>query len=216
MTTPNGSEGGAGGAGAAGAAGSANGGQAGAGAAGAAGAQAVEYKFSKVEGVEVPEAFDADVAATAKEMGWDLPTAEKYRSLEIKRAQAELAADKKLTEESTAAAKIKAEQDALQRKQAHEKANRDDPEFGGAKYAETTQRVEQMIAMAGERGKALMKEMGESAPAMLANPAFRAFLAHFAYKMADASFHQGANGHQDAPKTFADVAYGDKYPAAAR
>ena len=214
MTTPAGSDG-------------ANGGAAGAeaGAAGAAGGQqggqptAIEYKFDPIEGV-TPE-FDADVAATAKDMGWDQATAAKYRAREAKLALDELKADGESRAQKQAADKIAKEQADTQRKQAWEKANRDDPEFGGTKFHETSQRVEQMFAMAGERGKALMKEMGETAPELLSNPALRNFLAHFAYKMADGKFHDGATGTGktepvSAHDAFAAAAYGSKYPGAAR
>ncbi len=204
MTTATGSDG-------------ANGGAAGA-AAGAAGGQTtqvVEYKFDAIEGVT--KEFDDDVIATAKDMGWDQATAAKYRAREAKLALDELKADGDSRAQKQAADKIAKEQADTQRKQAWEKANRDDPEFGGQKYHETSQRVEQLFAMAGDRGKALIKEMGESAPELLSHPAFRNFLAHFAYKMADGKFHEGSNANgADAPKTFADVAYGNKYPAAAR
>jgi hypothetical protein len=206
MTTPAGSDGANGGAaGAAGAAGGQQGGQ----------AAQVEYKFDPIEGVT--KEFDDDVIATAKDMGWDQATAAKYRAREAKLALDELKADGESRAQKQAADKIAKEQADTQRKQAWEKANRDDPEFGGQKYHETTQRVEQMFAMAGERGKALLKEMGESAPDLLSNPAFRNFLAFHAYQRADGKFHEGSPaGKTDGPKTFADVAYGDKYPAAAR
>lgn len=206
MTAATGSEGANGGAaGAAGAAGGQQGGQ----------VAQVEYKFDPIEGVT--KEFDDDVIATAKDMGWDQATAAKYRAREAKLALDELKADGETRAQAEAAAKIAKEQADTQRKQAWEKANRDDPEFGGQKYHETSQRVEQLFAMAGDRGKALLKEMGESAPELLSHPAFRNFLAHFAYKMADGKFHEGANGHQtEGPKSFADVAYGNKYPAAAR
>lgn len=180
---------------------------------------AIEYKFDKLEGA-TPE-FDADITATAKELGWSQEQAAKFREREFKLAQADLLADKDAAEKAQAKAKIEKEQADTQRKQAWEKANRDDPEFGGQKYHETSQRVEQMFTMAGERGKALMKEMGEAAPELLNNPAFRNFLAFFAYKMADAKFHEGANGHAKTEhvspqESFAAAAYGNKYPAAAR
>lgn len=210
MTTPTGSDGANGGAaGAAGAAGGQQGGQ----------VAQVEYKFDAIEGVT--KEFDDDVIATAKDMGWDQATAAKYRAREAKLALDELKADGESRAQKQAADKIAKEQADTQRKQAWEKANRDDPEFGGQKYHETSQRVEQLFAMAGDRGKALIKEMGESAPELLSHPAFRNFLAHFAYKMADGKFHEGANGgKQPEPTTahegFAAAAYGNKYPAAAR
>ena len=202
----------------------ANGGAAGAGAgaSGAAGGQqtqAIEYKFDPIEGVT--KEFDADITETAKEMGWNQEQAAKYRAREAKLALDDLKAHGESKAQAEAAAKIAKEQADTQRKQAWEKANRDDPEFGGTKFHETSQRVEQMFAMAGERGKALMKEMGESAPELLAHPAFRNFLAHFAYKMADGKFHDGATGTGktepvSAHDAFAAAAYGSKYPGAAR
>lgn len=177
---------------------------------------AVEYKFDPIEGINLSPEFDTDVANVAKEMGWDLETAKKFRAFEAKQAFAALEADKKAQAEAEAKAKIEKEQAETQRKQEWEKANRDDPEFGGPKYDETTKRVEQLFAQAGDRGKALLKEMGDSAPVLLSMPAFRNFLAHFAYQMADAKVRQGGAEGDTAPKTFADVAYGNKYPAAAR
>lgn len=185
---------------------------------GAVGDQAatvIDYKFDAIEGV-TPE-FDADITATAKEMGWSQEQAAKFRAREAKLGLEEMKAHSESRAQAEAAAKIAKEQNEAQRKQAWEKTNRDDPEFGGQKYHETSQRVEQMFAMAGERGKTFLKEMGDSAPQLLSHPAFRGFLAYFAYKMADGKFHDGANGHQsDAPKTFADVAYGNKYSSAPR
>lgn len=211
MTTVPGSDaanGGAAGAAGAAAAGGQQGGQAGA-------ATPIEYKFDAIEGVTAD--FDKDISETANEMGWNQEQAAKFRAREAKLALADLKAHGESKAQAEAAAKIANEQAETQRKQAWEKANRDDPDFGGAKYHETSQRVEQMFAMARDRGKALLKEMGESAPALLAHPAFRGFLAHFAYKMADGKFHEGGNGHQGtAPKSFADVAYGDRYSAAQR
>ena len=202
----------------------ANGGAAGAGAgaSGAAGGQqtqAIEYKFDPIEGVT--KEFDADITETAKEMGWNQEQAAKYRAREAKLALDDLKAHGESKAQAEAAAKIAKEQADTQRKQAWEKANRDDPEFGGTKFHETSQRVEQMFAMAGERGKALMKEMGETAPELLSNPALRNFLAHFAYKMADGKFHDGATGTGktepvSAHDAFAAAAYGSKYPGAAR
>ena len=202
----------------------ANGGAAGAGAgaSGAAGGQqtqAIEYKFDPIDGVT--KEFDADITETAKEMGWNQEQAAKYRAREAKLALDDLKAHGESKAQAEAAAKIAKEQADTQRKQAWEKANRDDPEFGGTKFHETSQRVEQMFAMAGERGKALMKEMGETAPELLSNPALRNFLAHFAYKMADGKFHDGATGTGktepvSAHDAFAAAAYGSKYPGAAR
>lgn len=202
----------------------ANGGAAGAGAgaSGAAGGQqtqTIEYKFDPIDGVT--KEFDADITDTAKEMGWNQEQAAKYRAREAKLALDDLKAHGESKAQAEAAAKIAKEQADAQRKQAWEKANRDDPEFGGQKFHETSQRVEQMFAMAGERGKALLKEMGETAPELLSNPALRNFLAHFAYKMADGKFHDGATGTGKAEPVsahdaFAAAAYGSKYPGAAR
>ena len=207
MTTPAGSDG-------------ANGGAAGAeGAAGGQQTQTVDYKFDAIEGIT--KEFDADIVTTAKEMGWDQATAAKYRAREAKLALDELKADGETRAKTDAANKIAKEQADTQRKQAWEKANRDDPEFGGQRYHETSQRVEQLFTMAGDRGKALLKEMGESAPELLSNPAFRNFLAFHAYKMADGKFHEGANGQKatepvSLQEGFAAAAYGGKYPGAAR
>lgn len=177
----------------------------------------VAYKFDPIDGIQLAPEFDADIVTVAKAMGWDQATAAKFRAFEAKSAHEAMLADKKHAEESAAQAKLAKEQADTQRKQAWEQANRNDTDFGGQKYHETTQRIEQLIAMTGERGKALMKEMGEAAPELLNHPAFRGFLAAIAYKMADGKFHEAANGHQSSePKSFADVAYGNKYPAAAR
>ena len=174
----------------------------------AAAPTAVEYKFEPIEGIPLSAEFDTDVASVAKEMGWDLDTAKKFRAYEAKQAMAAVEGEKKTQAEAEAKAKVEKEQAEAQRKQAWEKANRDDPEFGGQKYDETTKRVDQLFAMAGDRGKALLKEMGDSAPVLLSMPAFRSFLAHFAYQMADGKFREGVTA--PAKKSDAELFYGAK------
>lgn len=183
---------------------------------GATQTQAIEYKFDPIEGVPLTPEFDTDVANVAKEMGWTLDDAKKFRAYEAKQAVAAVESEKRAQAESDAKTKVETEQRDTQRKQAWEKTNRDDPEYGGPKFDETTQRVQQLLDASGERGKSLLKEMGDSAPVLLSMPAFRGFLAHLAYQMADAKVRQGGAAGDTAPKSFADVAYGNKYPAAAR
>ncbi len=171
----------------------------------AAAPSAIEYKYDAMEGV-TPE-FDADISATAKELGLSQEQAAKFRAHEAKIALDDLRAQGASKAEREAAAKIAKEQSDTQRKQAWEKANRDDKDYGGQKYDETSERVNQLFAMAGDRGKALLAEMGDSAPDLLSHPAFRGFLAHFAYKMADGKFHEGATASSK-PLTDAQIFYG--------
>jgi len=176
----------------------------------------IEYKFDPIEGVSLSPEFDADIIGVAKEMGWDQATATKFRAYEAKQAQAAMLADKTAREQAEAKDKADRAQAETQLDQEWDKANREDPEYGGTKHDETSQRIDQLFAATGERGRALLKEMGEAAPKLLRMPQFRGFLAHLAYQMADAKVRNGTPPTNDQPKTFADVAYGDRYPAAAR
>lgn len=181
---------------------------------GAAAPSPITYKFDVIEGIGAE--FDTEISTAGNELGWNQEQAAAYRAREAKLALADLKASTDARGQQEAAAKLAHEQTVTQTKAAHEKANRDHPEFGGTKYDETTQRIEQLIASSGEAGQALIKEMGDHAAGLLNTPTFRAFLATFAYKMADGKFHDGANGIPAAPRTFADVAYGDKYASAPR
>jgi hypothetical protein len=151
----------------------------------------VEYKFTPIEGITLAPEFDADIAAVAKEMGWDQATAEKFRAREAKAAHEAMLADKKQSEESAAKAKLEREQADAQRKTEWEKANREHKEFGGQKYAETGERIKGLLAKF-DTDKSFAKEL-EAAPDLLEHPAFRGFLARIAYSMSDGKFHEGSN-----------------------
>lgn len=174
---------------------------------GANGQQAVEYKFSPLEGA-TPE-FDADVTATAKALGWTQEQAAKFREHEFKLAQSDIAAAKEAQAQAEAKAKIEREQKDTQRRQEWEKANRDHKEFGGQKYAETTERINGLLAKFDKDqafSKAHLKESAE----ILNEPTFRAFLANIAYAMSSGTFHEGANNTNSEPKSLQEALYGSK------
>jgi hypothetical protein len=166
----------------------------------------VAYKFQPIEGIQLAPEFDQDIAAVAKDMGWDQATAEKFRAREAKQAHEALLADKKLSEESAAKAKLEKEQADAQRKTEWEKANREHKEFGGQKYAETSERVKQLLARF-DTDQAFSKEL-EAAPELLDHPAFRGFLARIAYSMADGKLHESSTS--PAKKSDAELFYGNK------
>lgn len=127
----------------------------------------VEIKLSKVEGV--PESEVTRVTALAKEMGWDQATASKYYEGAAKAHLADVAAIKQ--EIAQAQAKFEAD-------------NKAHPVYGGAKYAETDQRIQQVLAFAGDEGKALAEFLTNQDDAIKV-PQVRNFLAKLGYALGD-------------------------------
>lgn len=164
---------------------------------------AVEYKFDAVDGV-APE-FDSNVVATAKALGWDLETAKKFRAHEIELARSEMANDTK----ATADAKAAEAQRITQEDAAWEKANRAHPEFGGAKYDETSTKIDKLFAEYDKSGE-FSKDLAE-VPRLKAKPAFRAFLAAIAHSHGEGRFIQGGNANQPSSSQAASLA--EMYPS---
>ncbi len=163
---------------------------------------AVEYKFDAVDGV-APE-FDTSITATAKAMGWDLETAKKFRAHEIDLAKAEQASDAKAqADRASAETQRIAQEDA-----AWEKSNREHAEHGGAKYDETTTRIEKLLAEYDKTG-AFAKQLA-AVPRIKNEPAFRAFLANLAYAHGDAKFVQGGT---QTGKASQSASLGEMYPS---
>lgn len=180
-------------------------------AAGASTTQAIDYKFDPIEGIQLTPEFDQDIAALGKEMGWDQATAAKFRAREAKQAHEAMLADKTASEQAQAKAKLEKEQADTQRRTEWEKANRDHKEFGGPKYAETSERVKQLVDRF-DADKSFAKEL-EQAPELLNLPAFRGFLARIAYSMAEGTFHQGSTATNQT-QSRADRMFGKTTPAA--
>ena len=164
---------------------------------------AVEYKFDAVDGV-APE-FDSNVVATAKALGWDLETAKKFRAHEIELARSEMANDAKAGE----AARAAEVQRVAQEDAAWEKANREHPEFGGAKYDETSTKIDKLFAEYDKSGE-LSKHLAQ-VPRLKAEPAFRSFLAAIAHSHGEGRFIQGGNANQPSSSQAASLA--EMYPS---
>jgi hypothetical protein len=127
----------------------------------------IEIKLSKVDGV--PESEIARVSALAKEMGWDQATASKYYDNAAKAHLADVAAIK--NDIAQGIAKFEAE-------------NKAHPVYGGDKYAETDQRIQQALAFAGDEGKALAEFLTSQDNAIVV-PQVRNFLAKIGYSLGE-------------------------------
>jgi hypothetical protein len=126
---------------------------------------AAELTFAPIDGF--PESRVGEVKALAKEMGWDQATASKYYEATAKAHASDVAAIKQ--EVAQAQAKFEAE-------------NKAHPVYGGAKYEESNQRIQQALAFAGEEGKALASFLESQDNAILV-PQVRNFLAKVGYSL---------------------------------
>jgi molybdopterin-guanine dinucleotide biosynthesis protein len=148
-----------------------------------------ELTFAKVEGF--PDSELASVKAIAKEMGWDQATASRYYESQTKAHLTDVAAIK--NEIAQAQAKF-------------DEINKAHPVFGGAKHAETSERITQVLAFAGEEGKALATFL-ESQDNAINVPPVRNFLAKLGYALGDGKIVT-PGGQSPAPKSLADAMYG--------
>ena len=144
----------------------------------------VEYKFDPAEGFS-PE-FDGEVTKTAKALGWDLETAKKFRAHEMELAKAELASDAlAATTAKTAEAQRITQEDA-----SWEKKNREHADYGGAKYDETSIKIDKLLAEYDKSGE--FAKHFAAVPRLKSEPSFRAFLASLAYAHGEGRFVQGS------------------------
>jgi len=142
----------------------------------------VAYKFSTVEGV-TPE-FDKEVTDIATKLKWTNEQAEAFRAHEL-----ELIKTERASEEAAAAAAKQANDQQLAKWELENKAHKT---FGGPKYDETTIKIDKLLAEYGPKS-GFDKVIAES-PALLKQPAFRAFLAELSYAHGEASFVQSTAG----------------------
>jgi hypothetical protein len=149
---------------------------------------AVELKLEPVAGF--PESEQARVLALAKDMGMDQAAAQKLLEREV--------------------ATFKSEVEAFTRERAAKETeaiaiNKSHPTYGGTKYEETNQRINQALAWLGDEGKALAALLDEEGARHA--PAIHNALAKIGYSMADGKFIQGTAPQPDPnrPATLAEM-----------